>query len=104
VHNLDDFILNSNTDEDLPLEDIDMILIIITPFILFLTGLLLVWLGYKSEEESGNFWHIAGGTFWLGSGSSLIWTGSITSGIFAILIGLFAILIGIINLVKNNNE
>ena len=80
------------------LEEFNMLNEILLPFLIFLIGAILVYLGIKGEVQSSHIWTMSGGVWWLGSAAYMVFTGAIITSLFYVLLGIATIMIGISNL------
>jgi hypothetical protein len=75
--------------------EFNMIAEILQPFLIFLIGALIFFLGTVTKEKDGYVYNIFSGIWWLGSAAYMIYTGTWITSIFFILLGFVTIMTGI---------
>ncbi|MEX1384439.1 hypothetical protein [Lutibacter sp.] len=68
-------------------EELNMIAEILNPFLIFLIGAILLFIGLKTDERDGYIYHIFAGIWWMGSSGALFFIGTWITAIFFILLG-----------------
>jgi len=79
-------------------EEFNLLGSILQPFLIFLIGAMLVYLGLKGDTQSSHIWTLSGGIWWLGYAGVMVYSGQWITSLFYILLSIATMFIGVSNL------